>query len=295
MTSANIDFWKKFIGTVIDEKTNFEKDPKNSVVFYLKNKLTGEPVYNGEIDEPKDISGWIDKVEIDHMKKYVTDEVIFAIASGANGDNIINGRWFQEESFGGNIITPPDVEHMFYGGNATSKTTLTDSDRMSASLIWEVKEKCKLMNDNNYMHPIRIGSKKYYIMILSPVQVLDMRRAPDHDNNYWKSIKKEVNYIEEKVKNDKHDHKKHSIFSGAFGIINNVILHETSKIRLFNDYGSEQNLEAARALFLGNQSLIFANDPNSEDNICGIKKTKYKDRDYSICTVDTAYSLKQNL
>ena len=292
MTSANIDFWKKFIGTVIDEKKDFEKNPKNPVVFDLKNKLIGEPGYNGKIDEPKDTSGWIDKVEIDHMEKYVTDEVIFAIASGANGDNIINGRRFKEESFGANTITSPDVEHMFYGGNATSKTTLTDSDRMSASLIWKVKEKCKIMNDNNYMHPITIGPEKYYIMVLSPVQVLDMRHAPDHDNSYWESIKKEVKYIEEEVKNDKYNHNKHLIFSGAFGIINNVILHKTAKIRLFNDYGSKQNIKAARALFLGNQSLIFANDPSSEDNICGIKKTKYKDRDYSICTVDTAYSLK---
>ena len=288
MTYANIDFWEKFKGTVIDEKTDFEKNPGDSVPFVLNAKLTDKPSYNDEKVVPENCSDWMDNVEVDDEKEFVTDEIIFAIISGANGDNIINDRCFQDESYGGNTITPPDVEHMFYGGNATSKASLADSDKMSVDLIYKVGEKCRKMNNDNFMHPIKINAEKYYIMIMSPVQHWDMRQS--YDTYFRKSIKEEVRKIEENVKSLDNNNNKYLIFEDAFGIINNVILHESAGIRLFNDYGPEQNMEAARALFLGNQSLIFANGADSKGNICGIKKTKFRCRDYGVCAVDTAYS-----
>ena len=279
MTGTNTDFWEKFMDTVIDRKTDFEENTEDHVLFDLGNRLIGEPSYGDEKVVPENDIDWTEIVPIDDMMEYVTDEVIFAFLSGANGDNIINRRSFKGENFGKNIITPPDAGHMFFGGNATSKTTLTESNRMSVELVWKVKEKCKVMNNDNYMQPIKIDGEKYYVMIMSPVQNYDMRHSCD--NNCWKSIR-------ENLKD--HDDSNHSIFKNAFGIVNNVILHKDPSIRLFNDYGSEQSIQAARALFLGKQALVFANGSDIKRNICGLKKTKFKGRDYGVCTIDTAYT-----
>ena len=280
MTSTNTDFWEKFMRTVVYKKTDFEENAENTVRFELDNKLRGKPSYGDDKVVVESASDWWDKVEVDD-KDSVTDEIIFAVASGANGDNIINDRSFMDESFSNNIITPPDAERMFYGGNATSKTELSESDRMSVGLIRKVNERCRAMNSDNYMQPIQINNEKYYVMIMSPLQHHDMRQSCD--NNCWKSI-------EENLKN--HNDSIHLIFEDAFGIIDNVILHENPSIRLFNDYGPKQDMEAARALFLGNQAIVLASGTVRRRNICGIKKTKFKGRDYGVCTIDTAYAIK---
>ena len=351
-------FMGKGMNHVIDEKTDLEQGMGDEVKFDINIRLKERPTYGDAVLDGSEekIDYYQDEVKIDQVRKAVsaggrmarqrtlhnlrgnaktllatyfaewTDELIFAYASGTNGANIINdNQLFTDDSFAGNSITAPDSSHMFFAGQAKSKATLTATDIMDVTLIENIKTAVTMFNvkDVNTMRmkPIKVGSGKHHVMVMSPYQARDMRRS--NNTGDWLEIQKHAG-----MRGDKN-----LIFQDSLGMLAGVVLHENESVRLFNDYGIGANINAARALYMGTQALTCAYGSNAsgEDmtdvmgidvsgmditsvksnsrmhwvegtkdlgnqrviaggTIMGITKTQYNDRDYGIVTVDSAYN-----
>lgn len=234
----------------------------------------------------------------DYWSKYI-DELMFIYLSGARG---INEDFYEEVTYAGhagNAVQAPDAGHLVYGGTATSKATVTTSDKFSKLVVEKAEVKARTMRTTDptttNMVPVMIDGQPHYVCIVSPFQEHDIRTA---DTTGWMDIQKAAITAEGRA---------NAIFKGGLGMIKNVVLHSHENIIRFSDYGSGVNLPAARALFLGAQAGVVAygsasglrftwteevkdhgNDPKiAAGVILGAKKSRFDGKDFGVLSIDT--------
>lgn len=233
----------------------------------------------------------------DYWSRFL-DEMMFIYLSGARGvneDYIEDVIW---AGHAGNAIQAPDTDHAYLvGGHA--KAAITSSDIMTREVIESVSVKAQMIRsvdpENPNMLPSNVSGELRFVMLMSPFQEHQMRTAAA---STWLDIQKAAAAAEGK---------NNPIFKGALGMIKNVVLHSHESVIRFSDYGSGVNLPAARGLFLGRQAGVCAygtsggtrfqweeeltDFKNQVDiaagTILGIKKTRFKARDFGVITVDT--------
>lgn len=191
----------------------------------------------------------------------------------------------------------PSANRIVYAGSATSKASITASDKMDLTLIDRLVEKAKLAKPT--MRKASFGGKSAFVMILHPYQVYDLRT--NTNTGQWLDIQKAAMQGGKVSDNP--------IFSEALGVYNGVILVESTRIMTFSDYGESNNLPAARALFLGAQAacVAFGRGFSSDSRmkwtektfdyesklgvaatcIWGIAKTRFNNEDFGVIAVDT--------
>jgi N4-gp56 family major capsid protein len=330
-------FSKKFVGkgdnNIIEEKTDLESDQGDRVSFDLSVQLRGKPTQGDQRVKGKEenLKFFTDEVIIDQTRKTVSaggrmtrkrtahdmrkvgknrlgdywakymDELMFIYLSGARG---MNEDFIEDDDFaghGGNPIQAPDTQHLLFGGDADSKATIVAADKMSVGLIERAVTRAKMMRarDPNTanMVPVTISGEEHYVVVMSPYQEHDMRTATGQTG--WLELQKAAASAEGS---------KNRIFRGSLGMINNVILHSHSSVIRFDDYGAGQNVEAARALFMGRQAGVCAygvgkgarfswqeetDDFGNEPTVCagtivGIKKARFNNADFGVMALDTA-------
>lgn len=338
-------YWDRFTGTgpnnIVEEKTDLSKNSGDKIQFDLNMRLRGEPVYGDDTAEGKEesLKFLIDEVKIDQVRKptdgggrmtrqrtihdlrkimkdrtaeYLAewhDEVCFVYASGDFGNTAMNeDAIFTDPEFAGNPVEAPDAAHIVYGGDATAKNDLASTDKMTTEVIERVSTKVSMLNATNRdvvnMKPVRVDGDLRFVMVMSPYQKHDLRTGTASTD--WMEIQKMAGPRGGA----------NNIFKGSLGVYNNVVLHEHSSVRRFDDYGPGGDIPAARALFLGQQALTAAYGNGTDGKsrmiwaernfdygnqiaiaggmICGIKKTRFKPKsggsgtDYGVCAVDTA-------
>jgi hypothetical protein len=153
--------------------------------------------------------------------------------------------------------------------------------------------------------PIMVKGKKHYIMFIEPYQALQLKKEAA-----WLQAQREANIRGES----------NPIFSGALGMWDGVIIHESQLIHRRTGAGTSgiaEEFEAddvlasgmtlARALFCGSQAALLAqgqyptyvekiHDYKTKagyhtDVIYGVKKTVFNSIDFGVITVDTAINL----
>ena len=234
------------------------------------------------------------------------DEQFFMYLSGARG---INPEFIEPLNFAGranNSLDAPDSSHLLYGGSATSKATLANTDKMALPVIDKLIAMAKMMGGgsvaNPRIQPIMIDGEKHFVMVMSPFQEYDVRTSTS--TAQWLDIQKAAATALGKGS---------PIFLGGLGMYNNVILHVHDGVIRFSDYGAGANLAAARALFMGVQACVVAfgnpagkgtsdiarfswfeetDDRGNQlvvdtNTIFGIKKTRYNSKDFGLISVDT--------
>lgn len=329
-------FENRFIGTddnnIIQRKTELETDAGDTISFDLCVQMRNKPTYGDARLEGKEesLKFYTDQVIIDQVRHAASaggkmsrkrtaydmrmiaknrlgdyfarlvDELFFMYLSGARG---INQDFIEDTSytgFAGNAFTAPDSSHLIYGGSATSKASLTNSDKMTVTVVEKAVTKAMMMQalDPNVanMVPVTNGSDDQYVMIVSPFQEFDMRT--NTTTGQWLDIQKAAAAAEGR---------NNPIFKGALGMINNTVLHKHRNVVRFNDYGAGANLDASRALFLGRQAAVVAygtagglrysweentkdygNEPTVASGfIGGIKKTVFNGKDFGVISIDT--------
>lgn len=145
---------------------------------------------------------------------------------------------------GFNATAAPDADHITYGASgSTSEGSLsaTTVARMNLTFIDTAVEKAKLAK--NALRPINIGGKKYFAMFLHPYQVTDLR--VNTAAGQWTDIQKSA--IQGGQTSD------NPIFTGALGVYNGVVLHESVRIPV-----SPNNANVRRAVLCGAQSASIA-------------------------------------
>ena len=329
-------FESKFIGTddnsVIQRKTELEQDSGDRISFDLCVQMRGEPTYGDKRLEGKEeqLKFFTDEVSIDQVRKSASaggrmtrkrtshdlrkvardrlgdyfgrlvDEILFMYLSASRGVNADFIESLGYTGFANNPFNAPDVDHLMYGGAATSKASLAATDTMSRVLIERAQVKASMMQAMNpetaNMVPVAIeGSEDRYVCLMSPFQEYQLRTA---DAAGWLEIQKAAAAAEGR---------NNPIFKGGLGMIGNSILHSHRNTIRFADYGAGANLPAARALFMGRQAAViaygskgglrfdwkeeekdFGNEPTVASGfIGGVKKTQFNGKDFGVISIDT--------
>lgn len=223
-------------------------------------------------------------------------------ASGGPGTN--SGYIFPSTYTGraGNAFTAPDTDHILYGGDATAKANVDATDIMTVGLIEKACVKASTMGGDStdlvQLQPIMVEGEEHYVCVMHDYQAYDLRTAAGAAN--WLEIQKAAAAAEGR---------NNPIFKGSLGMHNGAILHKHRNTITFNDYGAGGNVDAARALFLGEQAMVCAfGSPGNNlrfdwheetadrgdklvittATICGIKKTTFNSKDYGVISLDTA-------
>jgi N4-gp56 family major capsid protein len=228
------------------------------------------------------------------------DELFMMYLAGSRG---VNSDYIFPLGYTGranNSFDAPDAEHLLVqGGHA--KATLVNTDKMDLSIIDKLVTRATVMGGGTQgtpqIQPIMVEGEERYVLVMHPWQTYDIRT--NASTGQWLDIQKAAAAAEGR---------NNPIFKGSLGVYNNVVLHDHKAVIRFNDYGSGNNLNAARALFLGEQAGVIAfGSPGSgmrfdwheemqdrgnqvvitTSSIFGIKKTRYNNKDFGLISVDT--------
>lgn len=340
-TLAKSYFERKFVGTsdnsVIQRLTDLESGPGDKISYDLSVQLRGRPTYGDDRVEGKEenLKFFTDEVNIDQMRKSVSaggrmtrkrtahdlrktgkarlsdywskfiDEMNFIYLSGARGINEDFIEALDWTGHAGNAIQAPDSQHIIYGGDAVSKSTIVADDKMTRTVIEKASVKARMMRamDVNAanMLPVTVGGEGRYVSVMTPFQEHDMRTTSGTAG--WLEVQKAAASAEGRD---------NPIFKGGLGMVNDVVLHSHESVIRFTDYGTGSDVHAARALFLGRQAGVVAygsksgngrgtrfsweeelkdygNEPSvAAGTIMGIKKTRFNNRDFGVIAIDTA-------
>jgi N4-gp56 family major capsid protein len=164
-------------------------------------------------------------------------------------------RWFfnqlcgntgegDDRYYGFNSPVAPDADHVSYGrSGSTSEGSMSDTTvaRMNLTFIDTAVEKAKLAK--NALRPISVNGRKHFVMFIHPFQVTDLR--VNTTAGQWQALQQAA--IEGGKISD------NPIFTGALGMYNNVVLHESVRIPT-----SPSNASVKRAVICGAQALSIA-------------------------------------
>lgn len=235
----------------------------------------------------------------DYWSRFI-DEMHFVYLSGARG---INEDFIEDVAWvghAGNAIQAPDADHILYGGAATSKATIDTGHIMTRGVVEKALVKAQMIRatnpENPNMLPVSINGEPHFVVLMGRFQEYNMRT--DTGAGGWLEIQKAAAAAEGR---------NNPIFKGTLGMINNAVLHSHESVIRFSDYGAGANLPANRALLLGRQAGVCAygtaggmrmqwkeeqtDFENQVDiaagTIIGVKKTRFKSRDFGVIAVDT--------
>jgi len=230
------------------------------------------------------------------------DEMAFLVTSGTaftlNLDNSTRAATSQlpQLAFAGDV-TAATANRTMYAGTATSTATLTANDKMT----WKfVVEACAFAKRKR-IKPVRVNGRQYYCLVMSTEQARDLKIDSDYMTNVGRAH---------------HQGERNPLFTGAFAVIDNVMLYEHPKCFTTQGnatkWGAGSNVEGAVAMLLGAQAIGFArigdpsfaeadvNDYNNQPGLAygrmiGFKKPVYRsiydsnnDADFGVVVLDTA-------
>lgn len=148
---------------------------------------------------------------------------------------------------GMNPVIAPDAAHIVRPNAKASDQTLAAGDEMSLALIDAMVAKAKLMTP--VIRPIKIDGDDRYAMVIHTNQVTQLRTAAG--SGQWLDIQKAA------MTGDGSDN--NPIMTGALGMYNGVVLHESTRITNGVDSGTGAAVPAARrAVLFGAQSGVIA-------------------------------------
>tara|TARA_R110002126_G_scaffold290704_5_gene448348 strand:+ start:3809 stop:4915 length:1107 start_codon:yes stop_codon:yes gene_type:complete len=330
-------FDKRFVGTgtnnIIEEKTELNADSGDTISFDLVAHLRGEPIFGDDRVEGTEeaLKFFTDKVEIDQVRKAVSaggkmsrkrtahdlrktasdnlkrfwgkfrDEMHFITLAGGRGQN--EGFTMREgwQGFANNPLLPPDAKHVLFGGDAVSKATLDESDKMSRNMIERASVYASMMQavdpELTNMVPLTIEGQDHFVLIMSKFDSHNLRQEVGAGG--WADLQKAAITAEGKA---------NKMFKGGLGMIDSVILHDHQNVVRWNDAGAGGNVSMSRSLFCGRQAAALAhgttkgnrmiwkellkdyeNEPSvSGGFIYGEKKCRFNGYDFGVLALDCA-------
>jgi N4-gp56 family major capsid protein len=149
---------------------------------------------------------------------------------------------------GNNVTVKEDTAHRILGGtvNAGDEGSLSTTDVFSLSMIDAAVEKAKTATP--VIRPIKEGGENFYVCFLHPYQVYNLRT--NTNSGQWLDIQKAALTSGNRFADN-------PIFTGALGVYNNVILHESVRIRTGMSTANVTLPNVRRAVLCGAQALVF--------------------------------------
>lgn len=189
-------------------------------------------------------------------KSEITDELCFLTASGVSYDKELDGSTRDTDSQLPQLRFNADVSaassnRKIYAGSATSTATLTVNDKMS----WNLLVRANTLAKRKRLKPIRIKGGRYYVVVMAPEQGRDLKQ----DNDY-RTI----------VKDGSQRGKMNELFTGAFVVVDGLILYEHNRVYTTfglastSKWGASGTVDGATALLMGAQAVGYANIGDDE-------------------------------
>lgn len=330
-------YWgRRFVGRsedyIVQQLTDLESDAGELIQYDLVMDLNGQPTVGDDRLKGKEenLRFFSDQVLIDQQRKAVSggarmarkrtrhslpdlakdrgsdywarwnDGMLTIYLSGARG---VDGNLKQPLTWTGHAQNPlqaPDADHIVYGGSATSKASLTASDKVTRLLIERLQTYASMIRsvseDNINLNPVSIDGDDYFVFLMNPYCAFDLRTG---DTTGWLEMNKAL---------VQGGDRSNPIFKSGLGMLADTVLHKHSSVVRFSDYGAGSNVLAARNLFLGRQAGVIAyggsqgaryqwiEEKDDYDNVTGIasgcilgvKKTRFNGRDFGVIAADTA-------
>jgi N4-gp56 family major capsid protein len=205
---------------------------------------------------------------------------------------------------GNNAIVPYDEPHIYRPNNRATDEALVAGDEMNLQLIEALVERAKIMTP--MIRPVKVNGDDFWVLFVHPSQAYNLRTQAATESGSWYDI--------QRFAMAGGDVKNNPIFTGALGIYNGVILHDSARIPL--GVHSETGCpvpDTRRAVFCGAQTaaIAFGRDTTSKDRfswveelfdygnqlgvsagaIFGLKRFVYNDASFSSIVVPT-YAVK---
>ena len=168
---------------------------------------------------------------------------------------------------GNNATSAPTVvtgsRRLIVAGNATGAITTEGS--LSATTTHAVKlgdldrAVATAKTAGVPIRPIKAGGESYYVCFLHPYQVYQLRA--DTNTGQWADIQKAA-MMGGKIKDN-------PIFTGALGIYNNVVLHESTRCPYIDDAIGATYTSYRRGVFCGAQAAAVAFGQGHSQNSMG--------------------------
>lgn len=157
------------------------------------------------------------------------------------------------------LATEPDTSHIIFGAPNSALTTeatvgsATVSNRMSIQMIDNLVMRAKTLSPQ--IRPVKIAGNDHFVMFLHPEQVYDLRNSEISITGAtrplgWSEIQQAAIQGGETTKN--------SLFTGALGMYNNVILHESKRVPNGGSVTATHASTVRRAIFCGAQAVGMA-------------------------------------
>lgn len=154
---------------------------------------------------------------------------------------------------GNNATVAIDSAHRIFPGSATTdEASISTTDVFALTYIDAAVEKAKTATP--VLKPIVMGGDNYYVVFLHPYQVYNLRT--NTNSGQWLDIQKAALASGNRFADN-------PIWTGALGVYNNCILHESVRVRPAIATAGTYVTNTRRAVLAGAQSLVFAYGQNS--------------------------------
>jgi N4-gp56 family major capsid protein len=276
----------KFIGTdsnaLLQLVEDTSKGPGDRVRVTLRMLLTGDGIQgDGTLEGNEEaLTTYTDNVFIDQLRhavrsggKMSEQRIPFSVREEARlglqdwwADRLdewffqqISGSVFATKStkFTGNqAATAPNTANLVYGAPGTSVVTdgsvmsATVANKMSLSMIDALVLKAKTLTPQ--IRPVRVNGADHWVLFVHPEQSYDLRnsaRSAAEAVTSWQEIQQAA------IKGG--DISGNPIFTGALGMYNNTIIHESTRVPM-GISNSASVTGARRAIFCGAQAAALA-------------------------------------
>jgi N4-gp56 family major capsid protein len=192
-----------------------------------------------------------------------------------------------------NATTAPTTNQIVYPDGDVSEADIASSSASSVftlQVLDDAVERAK--TQTNSIRPVRIGPDEYYVAFLHPFQVNDLRTSTANAGS-WFDIQKAAIQGGQTTGNP--------IFTGALGVHNGVVIHESTRV-------PEVTTNVRRAILMGAQAGVVGYGLESTGNrmswveelfdfknslgvsagmIWGCKKVVFNSEDFAVITMPT--------
>ena len=152
---------------------------------------------------------------------------------------------------GNQAVIAPDATHIFRPNSRATDQALTTGDEMTLSIIDELVTAAKLGGvgtDGPVIRPVKVNGEDHYVVVMHTKQAKQLRT--NTSTGQWLDIQKAATTGD--------GSKSNPIFTGALGVYNGAVLHESTRITNgVNSSTSAAVTAARRAVLLGAQSAAI--------------------------------------
>lgn len=139
------------------------------------------------------------------------------------------------------LTANPTVDKVIYGGTGISaEANITSTAKMNTTVLGKAKRLAQMSNPK--IRPVRVNGGEYYVMVLHPYQIRDLK-----EDEKWINAQQYANIRG----------MKNPIFTGATGLYNGVVVHENENVPIGQT--GDSSTWVGHGLLLGAQAGVMAN------------------------------------